>query len=363
MQINNVPMWGAGGKGLQAQYTLNFPADSVQFIPLNGSFQGDGVNAQTLHINNLNNNGIITVTGTATYTTIPPFSDGFIDIRGMSALTFTSPGSIAVPITLLNYIVAEGFVTRGNNVAGIASDPNFAGVEALYHFEGNNGATFALDSSSQNNNLTLGAGSTISTAWSAYGSSSLFNGSTGTAITTSPALFNTTTEYYSNYTIEAIVMVAAVSNAPPNDSVLVGLYGSTLANGIGIKTNGTAGFFVSYAGSLGATNGGIFNVLPTVYSPNLAYGVPHYVSFNAFGNGPNGTSGTTSTVLCYADGVQFSSASALPCLNVTNGVTQKLMIGPRNPTGSGYYIDELRLSTVGRYPANYTPQTQAFFNQ
>jgi hypothetical protein len=176
MLLEQAPSYGAvsGGKGLGANYSLNFTADLTHQIPLTGAWQGDSVKALSLFINNYENNFSLTVTGGNSSKLIPAYSTGYLDISSFDSVTITSSGASTVNVSVLNYVLPYGFDARGNPPDVSNNDALFSSVKLLTHFEGiNNSVNFI--NQLNGSIFSFISGTVLSTTQKRYGSTSAYN--------------------------------------------------------------------------------------------------------------------------------------------------------------------------------------------
>jgi len=218
-----------------------------------------------------------------------------------------------------------------SNESYSSSDPNFSSVTLLMHFDGSDGSTTFTDSSGSPKTIIKYGTPQISTTQSKFGGSSLYlNGSDATLAWPGGIALT------SNYTLEAWLRLDDLG-----DRALFG--GSTYGNVQVLR------FFYS-----GGTNVLFSYVNGVVFSND---GVLAGVTANTWFHLAQVRNGTTTTD--YINGVAIQSTTTF-----TSGVTLDTL-------GAGYqgyynffkgYIDEVRISTIARYTANFTPPTAPFPN-
>lgn len=227
--------------------------------------------------------------------------------------------------------------------AGI-SDPHFADVELLLHFDDADGTTTVIDSSSSPKTVTTNGNAQIDTAQSKFGgSSALFDGSGDWFSLADSA----TWRLAGDFTVELFYR-------PANLSAFRNIVGAAIAggkNGWGLTTT-NVGQWAMLTG-----NGSTITVTNSSISPTL--NVWQHIALVRSG----------STVTFYVDGEVGGSVS-----NSSFGAGNfPLRVGNAwgisggnwsNQTPSLGHIDELRITHgVARYTAAFTPPTQAFPNQ
>jgi hypothetical protein len=228
---------------------------------------------------------------------------------------------------------------RAVPVAG--GDPNFADVSLLLHFDGTNGSTTFVDSSSNALSPSSVLGNAqISTVQSKFGGASgLFDGAGDQIVYASSALFGFGT---GDYTVEGFVRF---SNASTNRCLLDTRLSISPFTGMAIYVDQAAAGFQGRLTLVYGTAG---------VSPS---GTTQFAASSAFQHFAVSKSGTT--VRGFIDGVQVWSIT-----NSTNlGTSSNAYIGGALDNSQGYngYLDEFRITKgVGRYTANFTPPTAPF---
>lgn len=223
------------------------------------------------------------------------------------------------------------------------SDPYWANVSALLHFNGSNGSTTITDEVS-GNVWTANNGAALSTAQSKFGGSSvLFDGVNDYLSIPDSSKFKFGT---GDFTIEA--WVDPLSTPGANSATIFAR--NSLSNdkdyALGINSQNKVFFYMH---SIAATA-----VITTEYVFNLSGW--HHVALVRQGT----------TFKIYFDGVEKGVGTS--SASTENGsFTGPYTIGS-DQTGNDLplhgYIDELRITKgVARYTANFTPQTQQFPNQ
>lgn len=234
-----------------------------------------------------------------------------------------------------------GNASGGSSGGGSSSsDSYFSNVVLLLHCNGSNGDTATTDSSSYARTINA-AGTvlpTLSSADKKFGSTSmLFTGAGNSAFTTpSSADFSFGT---GDFTIEFWMKLASVSTSP-----------YLIAHRLGGLTQG---WYIACSNS----NEIGFGRQGTVNSFNFS-------SFNAFTNGQwwhIAFSRTSGVLKLFINGVQDFSLTDTTDYSGTS--TNPLAIGRDATSGNNVdgYMDEIRITKgVGRYSANFTPQTAEF---
>lgn len=122
MQLLSTPIYQAAPSGLKSDYTLDFNIDSVFVLPLNGSFQGIGVNAQAIFVDNSSNAYSISVAAQNNTQIIQPLMSGYLDCRGLANITFSCENKTQIPIIIYSDAKTPGFMTTGILTENIISD-------------------------------------------------------------------------------------------------------------------------------------------------------------------------------------------------------------------------------------------------
>lgn len=215
----------------------------------------------------------------------------------------------------------------------------FANVMGLWHFDNN-----LNDSSGRGHTGTLigTGGNALSSAQSKFGGFSYFNGTTvynGVLIPYSTDFAMRT----GDWTFEAWSYATTPSQA-------------TTAWWGGTNTSYGGDWFI---GSTSAANIAMY-VGSSSYAPTWTYTKPgnvwtHYAFVRASG-----------TVHVFANGVEVTPSAAGQVGDINPPTSDGRTIGNYAGTGYGYgwpgYLDEVRISNMARYTANFTPQVSAFCN-
>jgi len=227
----------------------------------------------------------------------------------------------------------------------VATDPYFASVVLLMHFDGANGTNTFVDSSLYNHIFSASAsGITHTTAQQKFGSACLQNTLAGAFAATSDSA-----DWYfaaGQFTIEAWIRpTATVVNFP----LIVAQFGSGGTQAWGVRFNGNAapGFF----DFMYSQNGSTLSFVSAAYLPAVNTWTHIAVDRDA-----------SNVLRIYADGVVLNSATVTATIfNSTNGLT----IANDSLGASGFIgqIDDLRITKgVARYAGAFTPPTAAFPN-
>ena len=209
---------------------------------------------------------------------------------------------------------------------GVAVDPDFSSVSLLLHMDGSNESTTFTDGSSNALTVTTVGNAKITTADSKFGGSCLDLRNTGRLTIASNPLFN-----YTDFTVE---MWAKRTGSTGSFDTLFEMG----TREIMIRPNNGA------SGTLRLNDGGFTN-------ENL-YTMP----LNQWMHLAMVRSG--SSVRFFVDGVQIASR--------TDGVqlsSAEMWIGDGFSAPGRYFlgfVDELRMSSIARYTANFTPPTAPF---
>lgn len=224
-----------------------------------------------------------------------------------------------------------GFLSNSNSQNSspiITTDPYFSNVVLLLKMEGPNGGTTFTDSSSYNRAITRGTGATISTAASAFGSSSAYlNGTNQANLSWSSITLS------GNFTVEMFVRFddytltgSSISNTPTGRN-----YDSLIFNEGGVQRRWATAF----------NNTGIFGstVLPVIQN-NIFY----HIALTKSGN----------TVRSFFDGNQLQTVDTtqFPIYNRLGGYFYNSIKG---------YVDEVRITDgIARYTSNFQVPTSSF---
>jgi hypothetical protein len=231
---------------------------------------------------------------------------------------------------------------QSSGAAPPATDPYFANVVLLLHFDGSNGATTTTDSSAYNKSITFGGNAQLNTTLPKFGDASVLLDGSGDYLEVADSSewdFGT-----GSFTIEGWVKFTAASDA----STFVSTYNS--GNGFTFRFNDTSHCLEFLWGG-------------TMIASTTAWTwVPTNGLWQHFAVCRSGTS-----VRMFIDGVQYGT-TATDSTNMT-GSTVALQIGclPYGlPTRYHFLngrLDDIRITKgVARYTANFTPPTAAFPN-
>lgn len=246
-------------------------------------------------------------------------------------------------------IVAGSRQTSGG---GGGSDPFFANVSLLLHFEGTDGSTVFTDSSGSPKALTARDNAQIDTAQFKFGAASgLFDGS-GDAVT---AADNAGWDFGSGaFTVECFVRFNALPSSG-NAQVILSQWSNTTAQAawfLGLVNNaGTYQLNFAYT-----TNG--TTQVNSARNVTVATGVWYHIAVSRSGN----------TMRYFVDGVQAGADINVTGVTIFNS-TSLLTVGaqtnnPATPTFNfsvNGHLDELRITKgIARYTADFTPPTAQF---
>lgn len=110
---NNLQPFVPAQVGFKASYNIDFSSDPVQVINLTGSIQGDPAVIRSLHINNINNPSVVTCTFAGDDSTVPAYSDGYVNVDGQAYVTLTCYQPAQISVDVMTARQAPGFVARG----------------------------------------------------------------------------------------------------------------------------------------------------------------------------------------------------------------------------------------------------------
>jgi hypothetical protein len=212
----------------------------------------------------------------------------------------------------------------------VAVDPLINNVSLLLHGNGTNGSTTITDSSPTPKTVTAVGNAQISTAQSKFGGASIaFDGSGDTATVNSNLLDG------SIWTAEAWIRASSIGT---NVRTIFSQYNVASANRTILRIT-TTGAVQIFNGAQGNTTSS------AVINANQWYHVAFVRS-------------STATVTAFLDGTQIAQAT-----NFAGPTSTNTMIG-------GYFgfdeeqwngwMDEIRVTTIARYTANFTPPTAPF---
>jgi hypothetical protein len=239
------------------------------------------------------------------------------------------------------FTCGPAYFAAASNLA--SQDPYFSSVVLLCHFDGTNGQTSTVDSSSKNRVLSGTTGLVLSSAQAKFGATSSYHGASGG----STAWFIADSDDWDfgsgPFTIEGWMLFATAPGA--NAYTLAAQYNAT-GNQRAWQlsySSSTVAFFYSLTGSAGVTVSGAWS--PAI---NTWYHM-------AVDRDPSGV------VRVYVDGVVKASATVTAALFNS---TMNVYLGGNITSGRlPGYIDEVRITKgVARYAGAFTPPTAAFPN-
>jgi hypothetical protein len=348
MLLEQAPSYGAvsGGKGLGANYSLNFTADLTHQIPLTGAWQGDSVKALSLFINNYENNFSLTVTGGNSSKLIPAYSTGYLDISSFDSVTITSSGAATVTVSVLNYVLPYGFDARGNSPNVSTFDNLYSKVCCLNHFDGVDGATTSYENISDAF-ISLPAGASLSSTFSSFGDTSLLNtlSTTANICDYAPTLAPSSDVQ----TIEFTIYCDRIQTISANISIVsIYLPGSLACRIVGFGSDAGGMITSLFLASCTALGSAPIKTLIVPLTLNLNQKYIFAVSY---------LNATLANV--YMNGIFIGSGA---CLSASSGVN--IRVG-RFSSGSSFigYFDELRITNNFRYyTQSYVLPTTQFQN-
>lgn len=242
----------------------------------------------------------------------------------------------------------RGFLLNPYRFGG-ATDPNFADVTALLHFDGSDGSTTFTDNSVIAATYTANGNAQIDTADFKFGGASgLFDG-TGDYLSASYVTANYDW-WVEDYTIEMWVKTAsswsswaynlgagdhpvAVGNGTHNNTTNFWSFGPTTAGTVRL-------YYFNGAAQFGAVSAG-----------SLSTGAWHHIAMTVSGT----------TIRIFLNGALNFSGSISGTPQSSAGTP--LTIGQKNNRSLAGWIDDLRITKgVARYTANFTPPSAAFPN-
>jgi len=213
------------------------------------------------------------------------------------------------------------------HAAGGPSDPNFSTVMALMHMD----ATPFVDV--RGHTITNNNGVTAAATGAKFGNAGQFNGSNQSLVIAPSANF----VFPGDYTIECWITPTALTGG----DIIGNLVGSTSADWALIQSSNVLQYYYAGTGSF-------------IQSAAITANVNHHVAIVRGGG----------IITMYIDGTttgtQKSSSGNL------GDSTRNVTVGARNSGASNFFagaIDEIRLSQMARYVANFTPPTSPFLNQ
>jgi hypothetical protein len=355
------PIYGASRDGLVARFSTSFSGDNNIVVPLYGSFQGDPVHAKSLFIDNYNN-GIpisFTIGGLTDY--VPAYTSEFIDVSKMDTIILSATDTVAINLALYN-TPQSGGRSRGIAPNGL-SDPMWANVLGLWHFNANNGASIALDSRNPGSYLDRQGIALISTAQSQFGGSSAFNSGNGVINGAGQSLPGIPSPVTVDYTFEYSVY--------PVTPILVG----NPANPVGINTIAyLSADTASFTGLIFAWESNGTNIRFSIYQLfydggsnfhlGLACATPYSYSLNTwYSIGITTAGGLT----IYVNGAQAGGPNGSK-LQLAGSIALFPAAFSTSPSPAQYssgiiYVDEMRLTVGTRFTKNYQVSGQEFPNQ
>jgi hypothetical protein len=355
MFLEQAPSYGAvsGGKGLGANYSLNFTADLTHQIPLTGAWQGDSVKALSLFINNYENNFSLTVTGGNSSKLIPAYSTGYLDISSFDSVTITSSGAATVTISVLNYVLPYGFDARGNPPDVSNNDPLISQTGFIGHYDGiNNGVNFL---NSKNNQLySFSNGTTLSTIQKRYGDTS------AKIISTShdDGVLNPSVAMVSSAQTYEISVYPEVQTLSNSKIILLSIQDNTFTNSVRMLgfASDAAGLitdiFIGYCSSAALVKQFSY----TLSLPKNEWSILAFVFVDA------------SNGYIYLNGKYLTSFSACGMIGTPASfcICNDNTIAPNNPTAKSFvgFVDEVRITNTFRYLSQtYDTGSTPFLNQ
>lgn len=238
------------------------------------------------------------------------------------------------------YFTINPYAYASAGGGGGDTDPDFASVVQLAHFDGSNGSTTLTNSCARGNTLSVVSTSTISTAQSKWGGASLRcpNSSTGAQNLSSIADYGMGT---GAWTAEAWIRLDSLRNYDVAFTVLGG--GGATAALLYIDSTGTIRLYQDSTNRI-TSSGGVISAATW-----------HFISLSR-------ASGANGTHYMAVDGV----SQGTPWSGASNyQATGELQVGC-DPYGLGFvgYIDDFRVTKgVQRYDATtYSVPTAAFPN-
>lgn len=233
---------------------------------------------------------------------------------------------------------------------GGGSDPNFANVSLLLHFNGTNGSTTFTDDSANVFTVTAHGAAVLSTTTPQFGTAALnVDGQAHSAadyasvpiVTAGPLDFQT-----GDWTVEGWLRTS-VSGTGMNFMLMADPFG--LTNNEGLFLSVTAGAFGKFSAQVAGASGNI--------SLNTGSGSVAVNTWSHFALVNNG-----GTVELYCDGVASGGASSRP--SMTSPWAGVVRVGNAQ-FGSAFTgdIDDVRITKgVARYTSNFSPPAVEFPN-
>ena len=355
----NIPAYSfqAGSKGLKASIVLDFTIDLNIFVPLEMMFQGQPVHAKSIWCSNLSSNITVDFYINNSVDTIPPYSNGVIDISHAGAIIFKANAPFKMAIEILDYKMPEGFTSRGNAPNNSYNDPSFSTVTGLFHMEGIDGGIKALDTKNGTITTLDNTQGALSTNRKLFGNSSYKRviNSVGTinAFASASASYIACCEFAINFDV-----------IPEGDvSCIIGMlysYDGISGDVIVAKCSGGKVTNILLCDSIIIASGTLKDNVNI--SVNFNINEWHYFCFEIVDiMGP--------LAYTYIDGVYKNSRYTAAINNIKFGVYNfvPFSIGGNVSAISdafSFYLDELRFGTKARYLGQtYDLQTDAFLDQ
>jgi hypothetical protein len=215
-------------------------------------------------------------------------------------------------------------------------DFDFSSVQLLLHGDGEDASTTITDSSSFGRTITRAGNIQIDTAQSKFGGASILSDGFGDYLTCDGQI---TAPGTGDYTIEMWFRTTTTNN-----------------NGFLIDTRNTAGdngpFYIARLGTVIAFGYGTTNRQSSAISTNTWHHVAH--------------TRQSGTIRCFLDGVKqgadIAYATSMTSTTVTIGMSGFSRTNSSTNNFNGH-IDELRISAVCRYTADFTPPTAPFLDR
>lgn len=343
------PVYGASRDGLVARYSAAFSGDNQLVLPIEGTFQGDSVKAVSLLIDNYNNAIPVsyTVGGETDY--ISAYTAQTIDVIGAHTVILSATDSVGINLSIYDRPV-QIERSRGISPNG-ATDPLWANVLGLWHFDQNPGAKIVIDSKNAGKYTGPANVPIISAAQSLFGGTSGFcNGSY--------ADLGSAEQYYSggpidqDYTWELAVYPVTAPGATNQIAFL-----TEQNNG---KDND--GYLsLNYSVSGGQVRFEVWRTTNYIAKPivnTMLFATAYVYPINAFTTLALTTLGG---LTLYVNGNSAATGSARAILSSIIGLWYRG--SGWNNTPPQMYVDEMRLTVGTRYIKNYTPATTTFPNQ
>lgn len=228
-----------------------------------------------------------------------------------------------------------------------SSDPNFANVSILLHFDGSNGSTTFTDSSNNNltSSITRTGTPTVSTTQSKFGGAAgSFNGSQALNVA------NTTLFTFSgDFTVEGWVYFNSLPSSGGYAGFLFSRGASASASAFQYYLANASGTYrLEQTLSIGSTDYGFTFNLPSTPSTGTWYHFAFVRSgSDVYSFWDGNQAGTTKTA---------SGAMNAPTYNPSIAARQ----GPYPGLYLNGYLDDFRVTKAARYTANFTVPSAAF---